>query len=72
MEAVLSNPSLSDAVQKAELEQIWAEMDASQNRIKRNRAEAALLRRDAQQLKGESAQLLAHIRSTITNIREIK
>ena len=68
---MVSNAPLPGATQKSELEQIRLEIEASQNRIKRNRAEVALLRRESQLLKAESAQWMAKIRSTLDGIREI-
>ncbi len=56
---------------EAELRRIFAEIDASQERIRLRRAETAVIRAQTQELKADSARLLSDIRATLSRVQEM-
>lgn len=72
MEAVTTaNPQPVAEPVDAELRRIFAEIDASQERIRLRRAETAVIRAQTQELKADSARVLSDIRATLSRVREM-
>ena len=72
MEAIVAdNPKPIAEQTEAELRQILAEIDASQERIRLRRAETAVLRTQVQELKADSARLMSDIRATLSRVQQM-